>query len=209
MPDDEDFFAKDVWDEYDWERFLQEQDRTTEKYFGLLDKYEDHPDRDALIAKEMGWENGEADVEIEEIEGVEELEFGDDDSEQFHVFSRSPIYRDTLRLHRWISLWIESDEKLKDHPYAVSLATRAAICGAKLSAALCGDDEAEIGMTIAYLKRALKAANDALESCAKLTAAGMLSGRQPSTVRRLIFRIRDQVIILMNEYRAEWRKRHG
>jgi hypothetical protein len=44
-----------VWDEYDWERFLQQQDRKTEKYMELLEKYIDDPNRDQIIAKEMGW----------------------------------------------------------------------------------------------------------------------------------------------------------
>jgi hypothetical protein len=45
-----------VWDEYEWERFLQKQDLKTERYLELLEKYADNPDREALIAKEMGWD---------------------------------------------------------------------------------------------------------------------------------------------------------
>ena len=44
-----------VWDEYDWERFLQQQDCKTEKYMELLEKYLDDPNRDQIIAREMGW----------------------------------------------------------------------------------------------------------------------------------------------------------
>ena len=36
---DDDFETPEIWDEYQWERFLQQQDRNTEKYFGLLEKY--------------------------------------------------------------------------------------------------------------------------------------------------------------------------
>src|SRR6201999_922600 len=53
MPDDEP--PEKVWDEYDWERFLQQQDRKTEKYMELLERYIDDPDRDQIIAREMGW----------------------------------------------------------------------------------------------------------------------------------------------------------
>src|SRR5438045_269414 len=52
-----------VWDEYQWERFLQQQDHKTEKYMELLEKYLDHPQRDQIIAREMGWTqllNGES-----------------------------------------------------------------------------------------------------------------------------------------------------
>src|SRR5262252_1064912 len=44
-----------MWDEYDWERFLQQQDGKTEKYMDLLEKYLDDPQRDEIIAREMGW----------------------------------------------------------------------------------------------------------------------------------------------------------
>ena len=44
-----------AWDEYEWERFLQQQDHKTEKYMELLEKYLDDPQRDQIIAREMGW----------------------------------------------------------------------------------------------------------------------------------------------------------
>ena len=44
-----------IWDEYEWERFLQQQDGKTEKYMQLLETYLDDPDRDEIIAREMGW----------------------------------------------------------------------------------------------------------------------------------------------------------
>src|SRR5437764_12342627 len=50
-----------IWDEYDWERFLQQQDQRTEKYMELLEKYIDDPNRDEIIAREMGWARGTSD----------------------------------------------------------------------------------------------------------------------------------------------------
>jgi hypothetical protein len=43
------------WNEFDYEKFLRETDARTDKYGELMDKYRDHPDRDRLVAKEMGW----------------------------------------------------------------------------------------------------------------------------------------------------------
>jgi hypothetical protein len=68
------------WDEYDWERFLQQQDRKTDEYLRLLEKYADHPDRDAIVAKEMGWDEIEDESghdwgdELDEIFSDEEIE---------------------------------------------------------------------------------------------------------------------------------------
>ena len=43
------------WDEFDYEKFMRECDARTDKYAELMDKYMDHPDRERLIAEEMGW----------------------------------------------------------------------------------------------------------------------------------------------------------
>jgi hypothetical protein len=220
---DEDFETPEVWDEYQWERFLQQQDRNTEKYFGLLEKYLDHPDRDKIIAQEMGWEAFDEDQDAvwdevaenlceEELAMEEETEEDDDESggdDDFEEFARSPIYQDTLKLHTWINAWLDRDIILKDHPEAIRLATRSAVCGAKLAAALCGDDQTELGMTIAYLKRGLKAANDALEAAAHLVEEDRMTLRQHKTLTKLLFRVRDRIVDLMSAYRAEWRKRYG
>jgi hypothetical protein len=215
---DDDFETPEIWDEYQWERFLQQQDRNTEKYFGLLEKYLDHPDRDNIIAKEMGWESFDEDRDAEWDEVAESLceeemslsrQEPDCQEGDFEEFARSPIYQDTLKLHTWINSWLDREQALKDHPEAIRLATRSAVCGAKLAAALCGDDCTELGMTIAYLKRGLKAANDALDAAARLAEEKKMAVRQRATVNKLLFRVRDRIVDLMSEYRAEWRKRYG
>ncbi len=211
MSDDSNDFEEEAWDEYQWERFLQEQDRNTEKYFNLLEKYSGHPDRDELIAGEMGWEFCQDEEEMEEMSGMAcELDLAamSEEGGEFDEFSRSPIYKDTLKLHRWINTWIESNKRLRDHPEAIRFATRSAVCGAKLAAALCGENTTEIGMTIAYLKRALKAANDALDAAAQLVEAGLLDRRRAGTARRHVFNIRNRIVDFMSEYRMEWRKRY-
>ena len=215
MSDDDDFEPEEAWDEYVWERFLQEQDRNTEKYFKLLEAYMDHPNRDEIIAEEMGWsiyeaaeEAADSEEEFETPEFVmdEEEDEGDD---EFELFTQSPVYADTLRLHKWINRLFDSREDLREHPEAVRFATRSAICGAKLAAALCGQENTEIGMTIAYLKRALKAANDALEAAQILGDTGVLDRRRANHGRRLVFSIRNRVVDHMREYRRLWTERHG
>lgn len=213
----DDFEAPEVWDEYQWEHFLQQQDQNTEKYFGLLEKYLDHPDRDTIIAREMGWRPGDQDEEacwedMAENLSAEELESEEgkcEAADEFEEFTSSPIYQDTLKLHSWINYWLDQDSSPKDHPEAIRLATRSAVCGAKLAAALCGDEYTELGMTIAYLKRGLKAANDALDAGAKLVEAGKMTARQRTSLNRLLFRVRDRIVDLMSQYRLEWRKRYG
>lgn len=212
---DDDFQPEEAWDEYVWERFLQEQDRNTEKYFALLETYMDHPNRDEIIAEQMGWSVFEAaETAEEDAEDCETPEFlleeeEDEADDEFEEFTQSAVYADTLRLHKWINRLFDSREDLREHPEAVRFATRSAICGAKLAAALCGQEQTEIGMTIAYLKRALKAANDSLDALQILADTGILDRRRANHGRRLVFSIRNCVVDQMREYRRLWTERHG
>src|SRR3954471_2233465 len=76
---------ENIWDEYDWERFLQQQDRKTEKYMELLERYIDDPNRDQIIAREMGW-NHLLDKDgrewAENVDSFFEEEFGETDESE-------------------------------------------------------------------------------------------------------------------------------
>src|SRR5437588_1644114 len=71
-----------IWDEYEWERFLQQQDQKTEKYMELLEKYLDHPQRDQIIAREMGWTHLLNEEEwSEEVDALMENENSEEEGE--------------------------------------------------------------------------------------------------------------------------------
>ena len=72
-----------------------------------------------------------------------------------HLKSMAFIERRS-RLTVWIDKLFDQYPALQNEPTAVKLATHSALASAKLAAALSDDDVDEIGMTIAYLKRALK-----------------------------------------------------
>jgi hypothetical protein len=210
-----------IWDEYDWERFLQQQDRKTEKYMELLERYIDDPNRDQIIAREMGWyhlldkdgekwaetvdslfeeENGDADAE-DETEA--EAETGEGDSFEVH-----PLYKASFALTVWIDQLFEEAHDIQTQPAAGRLSTNAAIASAKLAAALSDDDVDEIGMTIAYLKRALKAISTAIEAALQLRKDEVLDQERHGTLNQRLFQIRDGIIELMGQYRTEWRRRY-
>ncbi len=212
MPID-DFDEPGRWDEYQWERFLQQQDKNTEKYFALLEKYLDHPDRDKLIAGEMGWEFFEDGDERSWDEAADAwcaAEMGNDTSAaEDDGFANSPVYHDTMHLHSWVSDWIDKTPTIEEAEEACHLASQCAICGTKLATALGEHDPNEIGMTIAYLKRALKAANDALTASAKLVASGHMTHSQSTAFQKRLFQVRNHVVDNMSVFRSEWRRRQG
>ena len=47
------------WGEAKWEQFMRESDARSARYGELLETLMDHPDRDAIIEKEMGWDREE------------------------------------------------------------------------------------------------------------------------------------------------------
>lgn len=206
------------WDEHDWERFLQEQDHKTEQYMELLEKYMDHPDRDQIIANEMGWSHltdeddvdwteeaaaFSGDIDLEEIEN-ETSEFDTDDT-----FEKHPLYRASFTLTIAVDKMFDDLPELQNHPLAVKLATNAAVGSAKLAAALSDDDIDEMGMTIAYLKRALKAITTALDAVGEMGRAKLISRRKAKELTQRVFKIRDGIISEMGELRAEWRRRYS
>jgi len=208
-----------IWDEYDWERFLQQQDRKTEKYMELLERYIDDPNRDQIIAREMGW-NHLLDKDGREWEenvdhlfdvGMAEEEDGedhpDDKEEAEDGFEVHPLYQASFALTVWIDQLFEEARELQNDPAAVKLSTNVAIASAKLAAALSDDDVDEIGMTIAYLKRALKAIMTGIEAAMQLRKDGAIDSERFGTLNQRLFQIRDGIIQLMGEYRTEWRRR--
>src|SRR5437867_8523898 len=175
-----------IWDEYEWERFLQQQDGKTEKYMQLLETYLDDPDRDEIIAREMGWtqlldaKDWSAEVDALLDEGVTDDEEAvvENTDRSTEVFEEHDLYRAAFALTIWIDRLFDQNASLQNEPAAVKLATHAALASAKLAAALSGDSLDEIGMTIAYLKRALKAITIAMDSASKLLSEKLIGGRQ-------------------------------
>jgi hypothetical protein len=211
-----------VWDEYQWERFLQQQDRKTEHYMDLLERYMDHPDRDQIIAREMGWSHlldgaeedwlEEADAQLASELGLDtddDEPNGEGDEAEAGDFEMHPLYQASFALTVWIDQLFDELGDLQNHPSAVKLATQSAIASAKLAAALSDDDIDEIGMTIAYLKRALKAVSNAMDAAMALRHEVSLSKERFAVLNSRLFQIRDGVIALMGDYRTEWRRRYG
>ena len=199
-----------AWDEYDWERFLQQQDHKTEKYMELLEKYLDDPNRDQIIAREMGWTQLlEGKDWTQEVDALLEEDGTEERAEPPDSFEEHSLYRAAFALTVWIDQMFDADATLQNEPSAVKLATHAALASAKLAAALSGEDVDEIGMTIAYLKRALKAITLSIDGAAALLREKRISVAQHTVLLQRLFQVRDGIITLIGEYRGEWRRRFG
>ncbi len=205
-----------AWDEYDWERFLQQQDQKTEKYMELLEKYLDDPQRDQIIAREMGWthllENRDWSSEVDSLMDDPEADepFGtNEEADDSETFEDHALYRAAFALTIWTDRLFDQNPALQNEPAAVKLATHSALASAKLAAALSDDGVDEIGMTIAYLKRALKAITTSMDAASQLLTEGLITPEQNGVLVQRLFQVRDGIICLMGDYRGEWRRRFG
>lgn len=202
-----------AWDEYQWERFLQQQDHKTERYMELLEKYLDDPNRDQIIAREMGWtqliEGNDWTQEVDALLEDENMEGESPGQGVPDSFEDHSLYRAAFALTVWIDQLFDEDSALQNEPSAVKLATHAALASAKLAAALSGEDVDEIGMTIAYLKRALKAITLSMDGASALLRERRISASQHTVLLQRLFEVRDGIVTLIGEYRREWRRRFG
>jgi hypothetical protein len=126
------------------------------------------------------------------------------------TFEEHGLYRAAFALTIWIDQLFDQNPSLQNEPAAVKLATHSALASAKLAAALSNDDVDEIGMTIAYLKRALKAITVSMDAASQLRQpSGLITATQHSVLQQRLFQVRDGIITLMGEHRTEWRRRFG
>lgn len=212
-----DSHADNPWDEFRWERFLQEQEQRTEKYMELLDKYIDHPQRDEMIAQEMGWKHIDDEDEAGWDEDFEEMEGEDEDdgeaaNEPMKVFGfeRNPLYRVALAFNGELDELLDRlPETAREHPAMNTLATQVTLATAKLAAALNDEDLEELGMNIAYLKRALHALNTGLDAVMQLREKEVVDEPTFERLRGRLFAIRNDIVTVTGEYRAEFRRRRG
>jgi len=190
--------SEQMWDEYDWERFLQQQDQKTEKYMQLLETYLDDPQRDEIIAREMGWTqlldpkdwSAEVDALLDEDVDDEDDFSMEKAARSGETFEEHSLYRAAFALTIWIDQLFDQSASLQNEPTAVRLATHSALASAKLAAALSGDNVDEIGMTIAYLKRALKAVTISMDAAAQLRKlSDLISPAQHAVLQQRLFQV--------------------
>ena len=122
----------------------------------------------------------------------------------------NPLYRETLAFALELDdIFFDMPLNVQEHPATVTLQNQTSLAATKLAAALNDDDIDELGMRIAYLKRALHAINTSLDAVSHLREGNLIGAAEHERVRGSLFSIRDGVVSAMGEYRAEFRKRHG
>jgi hypothetical protein len=209
-----------VWDEYDWERFLKQQDQRAHRYLELMERYSDHPQRDWIVAQEMGWCEFSSDEVLvwmseeetrsqgEELEAMEEGETKSVDSTD--SLEGHPLYGRVLSLMTWLDgVFERKGESFCENSAAMELSDQLCELAARLVAALSDERDGERAMTIAYLKRALHALHECLNAAFRLYRQRGIGRVRANHLRKCLLEIRNEIVEKMGECRRQMRRELG
>jgi hypothetical protein len=200
-------------DEFEWELFLRASDRRATKLGELMEKYHDHPDRDRLIAREMGWTAIEEILDAEagfvaEEEPDNAIEDGFEESE-----SDAPEMDEHPIRHPLVTRLIDRSATLmklakdrRDNDLEEMLGGFISV-GPKIAGALGivrpgrKMDREFNGLVVARLKRALGELSRALNAASRLKEK---KAELPFSIDEYVsemLEIRQEILSLMNEFR--------
>ncbi|HEV3144254.1 MAG TPA: hypothetical protein VGZ47_10245 [Gemmataceae bacterium] len=219
------------WNEEQWEKFLKESEVRSARYGELLETLMDHPDRDAIIDREMGWDRDEDGPEMEWIEeAMEELEDeedeedgsfdlqdseieskkdGDDSDDPWedHELKKLPYYTKAfdfgLHVHDQLKPYLTPEEEDQDEDMIDVLANGFNIAAKLAGAHGMGYDDDMICGNIVCCKRSLEAANECLRALKSLRERG----KMPGEVADPLIKEGEQVRGLVEQHIADLRSR--
>jgi hypothetical protein len=209
-------------DEFGYEKLMRESDSKTDKYMALLEKYEGHPDREKIVAREMGWEWLEEALEADErgalpsreemdlpplepnpaTEGVDWVR--DEDGDVHHPLTKRAFESAMAMWHFCKDRNLLGDDGDTDlHEMIFEFQTAGAkIAGALDSLAYDDDDSRDGGFVVAALKRALNYLHKSVAAAEKVAEKNLLPKDRLEAFRADLFEVREEMLKLMQRFRA-------
>ena len=206
-----------AWNEFDWEKYLREQDDVIHRYLAYYEKLHSHPERIDEVAHMMGWDeeswsSDSADSVTREgsaPESESEATPGDlsDLSNEPYTLHKNPIFIATKAVYLSIKRsWERIAPDAGKVPQPLAIAMHASIYRGEEQAMLAIQalDFGDYAMAISLFKRALRELN---QSFAHLGAPAVAT--LPAVVRfgedalPRLFDLREIWLRVMNECREE------
>lgn len=205
-----DFDADDrgslAWNEFDWERYLKEQDDVTLRYLGFYELLRADPERIDKVAQCMGW-NLSANI------------FGDDDDDSDgdeddafdpmapYTVCRNAIYVATKALYLDLTRkWERIAECAAKVPQPLAVAFLSTLHAGENQAVLAihALDFGDYAMAVSLFKRALHHLNRSFALLDENTVAGSKAlSEYRATARMELFDLREMWLRMTRECRAE------
>lgn len=199
-----------IWNEFDWEKYLRDQDELILRFLAHYEKLAGHAERLDEAARQMGWSPEEwnqdavndSDVDSDVEDSPESL----DDAEPYTLY-KNPVFVATRAL--FLSLtraWERLAEQPQRTPQPLALAFLVTLHRSEDQAiqAIHALDFGDYAMTISLLKRALRELNQAM---AHLTTPDLEAYSAVVTYRKeamlRLFDLREIWLRVMNECRDE------
>ena len=199
-----------AWNEFDWERYLREQDDTIHRYLGFYEAFRHSPNRIDAVAEQMGWGPGNWSDDTDATEPEEDEtppeapEFGE---AEIYTLHKNPIFVATKAIYLGVKRqWELSAGDAAKVPPPLALALLASLHRGEEHAvqAIHALDFGDFAMAVSLFKRALSALN---ESLTLLNAEGTKQHRavmayREETLPRL-FDLREIWLRVISECREE------
>lgn len=206
-----------AWNEFDWERYLRDQDSVYARYQELYERFRKHPERLDKVAHKMGWDLADwttGEYFQDEEDDQEEFEDSSEEDVDPYTLHKHPIFIATKALYsflqqRWLQL--ASAGQIFASPTVAARYQASLYAGeADATAAVYALDMADYALSVCLLKRALSHLNASfhfLDRIARTNTGGIQHYRQEATVR--LFDLREVWLRVMQFSREEIDRRVG
>jgi len=202
-----------AWNEFDWERYLKEQEAAIKRYVELYEKNIARVDRIDYVAEKMGWESADSlDEETAEDEALalfeESVDFVDEDD--VYTLHKNPVYISTRGLYAGLRKpWeiLSIDPTKIPTPLAINFASILHVGEEQAIQGIHALDFGDYAMAISLFKRALSLVNNTmgLISAEKIETYPDIQPYAQIALPRL-FDLREIWLRVINECRRELKR---
>jgi hypothetical protein len=194
------------WTEFDWEKYLRQQDAAIAKYLEHYESLEANPDRIDEAARLMGWEEDDWNAESVDEVDLDNIPEDWDDLEPYSVH-RNPVFVATKAIFGGLWRRIGTFPQLPDPALSKAVLGLAALCHQAedtASMAIHALDLGDYAMAVSLFKRTLRALNAALSAVAAIEAMPAPGCQAFAAAARLrLFDLREISLRVMEECRQE------
>lgn len=194
-----------AWNEFDWERYLRDQEEAIHRYLRFYEACRRDPDRIDKVAEKMNWGDDDWSDDAESDDDADDVETGPE--EEVYTLHKNPIFIATKAIYLGLNRsWqrVAGDPAKVPQPMALAVMSSLHQGEEQAVQAVHALDFGDFAMAISLFKRAMSALNGtlALLSSDQLPQHRALSNWREEALPRL-FDLREVWLRVISECRDE------